>query len=186
MRMLYDLAKQRKTVRKFREEKPSIEKLMYCLKMANEAPSGMNAQPWRFLVVEDEEMKRQIRETCEKAEKDFYENVRGKLKEWLNENSFNWKKPFLEEAPYLLLVFSKKDAPYSRESVWLAIGYLLLALEEQGLGTVPYTPPNPNEIAKIVNTPSDLRFEVILPVGYPDYPKPKYPREEVKVSFNHF
>lgn len=111
MRMLYDLAKQRKTVRKFREEKPSIEKLMYCLKMANEAPSGMNAQPWRFLVVEDEEMKRQIRETCEKAEKDFYENVRGKLKEWLNENSFNWKKPFLEEAPYLLLVFSKKTHP---------------------------------------------------------------------------
>ncbi|MCD6551913.1 nitroreductase family protein [Thermotoga sp.] len=184
--MLYDLARRRKTIRKFRKEKPPVEDLIYSLKVANEAPSGMNAQPWRFLVVEDEDLKRQIRKSCENAEKTFYRNIRGKLREWLHEKSFSWEKPFLEEAPYLLLVFSEKNAPYSRESVWIAVGYLLLALEERKLGSVPYTPPNLRELEELVNASENLRLEVILPVGYPDDPKPKYPREEVKVKFNRF
>ncbi|KFZ22369.1 nitroreductase family protein [Thermotoga neapolitana] len=184
--MLYDLAKKRKTVRRFKKEKPPLEDLIYSLKVANEAPSGMNAQPWRFLIVEDEKLKGQIRRVCERSEKTFYENVRGRLKEWLDEKRFTWRKPFLKEAPYLLLVFSEKSAPYSRESVWLAVGYLLLALEEKGLGSVPYTPPDFREVEKLVNTPSELRLEVILPVGYPDDPKPKYPRNEVIVRYNTF
>ncbi|PLV58715.1 nitroreductase family protein [Thermotoga sp. KOL6] len=184
--MLYELAKRRKTVRKFKKEKPPIEDVLYSVKVANEAPSGMNAQPWHFLLIESPQKKKQIREVCEKAEKCFYEKVRGKLKEWLSEKNFSWRKPFLEEAPYLLLVFSQKGAPYSRESVWLAIGYLLLALEEKKLGSVPYTPPNLSEVAKLVNAPESLKLEVILPIGYPDDPKPKYPRNESNLKIDTF
>lgn len=183
--MILDLAKKRKTVRKFKREKPPIEKLLKCLAAAREAPSGMNAQPWRFVVVESRETRSQIREICESAEKSFHLSVRGELGSWLKEKGFTWEKPFLQEAPYLILVFARKDAPFSKESTWLAIGYLLLALEEEGLGTVTYTPPNPGDVARAIEAPSNYRLEVILPVGYPADERDKYERKPLEeiVSF---
>jgi len=186
--MILEMAKKRKTVRKFKREKPPLEKLLKCLEAAKEAPSGMNAQPWRFVVVESQKKKSQIRKVCETAEKKFHQSVKGKLGNWLKREGFTWEKLFLEEAPYLIFVFARKDAPFSKESTWLAIGYLLLALEEEGLGTVPYTPPNPSDVAKAVDAPNDHRLEVILPVGYPADEKAKYERKPLEeiVSFESF
>jgi len=186
--MILELAKKRKTVRKFESGRPPLEKLLRCLEAAKEAPSGMNAQPWRFVVVESQGKKSRIRKICETAEKNFHRSVKGKLGSWLKSKGFTWEKPFLEEAPYLVLVFSRKDAPFSKESTWLAIGYLLLAFEEERLGTVTYTPPNPSDVAKVVNAPNDHRLEVILPVGYPADEKIKYERKSLEevVSFESF
>jgi len=77
-----------------------------------------------------------IRKVCEHVEKQFYSAMKGELKDWLLSRGLSWRKPFLEDAPILVLVLSQTKAPYSSESVWLAIGYILLALEELGLGTV--------------------------------------------------
>jgi len=100
----------------------------------------------------------------------------------------NWQKPFLTEVPYLIAVFSSKKAPYSRESVWIAIGYLLLAIEEAGLASLTYTPPNRSEVAKLLNSPNDYRLEVLIPVGYPNEEKVKEPRRSLYelVSINKF
>jgi len=186
--MILKLAKKRKTVRKFKQENVPVEKLLKCIEIAKEAPSGMNAQPWHFLIVSDPIVKANIRRMCEDGEKTFYERVKGELGEWLKDKGFTWKKPFLEEAQLLLLVFSYTKAPYSKESTWLAIGYLLLALEEEGLGTVTYTPSNPGEIAKLVGAPKEYRLETILPIGYPNDKKPKEPRKNLEeiVSMNKF
>ena len=95
-----------------------------------------------------------------------------------------WEKPFLTEAPYLVLVLSNVKAPFSKESAWLSIGYLLLALEEEGLATVTYMPPNFKAIAKLVNAPKDCRLEVILPVDYSNDDKPKYGRKRLEEVYS--
>ena len=120
-----------------------------------------------------QQLKRNIRRICEDGEKTFYERVRGELGEWLKDKGFTWKKPFLEEAPLLLLVFSYTKAPYSKESTWLAIGYLLLALEEEGLGTVTYTPPNPGEIAKLVGHQKNISLRQFYPLAILTIKNPK-------------
>ncbi|WP_175059367.1 nitroreductase family protein [Thermococcus sp. 2319x1] len=183
-----ELAKRRKTVRKFMPDKPPKEDILKAIEAAKEAPSGMNAQPWHFVIIESIEMKKRIREVCEEGERKFYEKLKGKLGEWLQERGFTWEKPFLSEAPYLVLVFTDVRAPFAVQSTWLAIGYLLLALEEEGLGTVTYTPPNPKEIEELVNAPKHYKLQTILPIGYPNDEKPKYERKKLGdvVSFNSF
>ncbi len=176
---LLDLAKRRKTVRKFKKEVPSVEDIKYAISVAKEAPSGKNDQPWFFVLISSEKDKERIREICERGEKEFYEKSKGDLREWLEKMGFTWKKPFLSEAPYLLFVYSYVKSPFSRESVWLSIGYLLLALEEKGLGTVTYTPTNIREVSSYVGLPKEYRLEVILPIGHPDDPKPKYERKDL-------
>ncbi|ACS90115.1 MULTISPECIES: nitroreductase family protein [Thermococcus] len=186
--MIQNLAKRRKTVRKFKKEKPPIEKILKIIEAAKEAPSGMNAQPWHFIIIETPERKREIRGLCEEGEKKFYEKMKGKLGKWLQDKGFTWKKPFLSDAPYLLLVFTDVRAPFAVQATWLAIGYLLLALEEEGLGTVTYTPPNPREIEELVNAPKHYKLQTILPVGYPNDEKPKYERKALEdvISFEKF
>ncbi|KLO21963.1 NADH oxidase [Marinitoga sp. 1197] len=185
---IYELAKKRKTVRKFKTDIPSLEDIKYALNVAKEAPSGKNDQPWKFLLIDEIDKKVKIREICEKGEKAFYEKSKGKLRKWLEEKGFSWKKEFLTQAPYLLLAFSYVRSPFASESLWLSIGYLLLALEEKGLSTVTYTPTNFNEVSKFVNIPKNYKLEVILPIGYSDDIKPKYERKKLSeiLYYNNF
>ncbi len=177
---LRELARMRKTVRNFKSEKPDLQDLLYALDVMKEAPSGKNDQPWNFLLISDEAKKKTIREICEKHERTFYEKSTGKLKKWLEEKGFSWRKEFLTQAPYLLVGFSKKASPFARESFWLAIGYLLLALEEKGLSSVTYTPTDFVEVARFVGAPENLRLEVILPVGYSQDGKKKWKRKSIE------
>lgn len=79
-----------------------------------------------------------------------------------------------------ILVFGNTKAPYWLQSVWIAVGYLLLALEEKGFGTVTYTPPNPRPVEELLNAPKDYKLQIILPVGYPADLKPKYERKRLE------
>lgn len=181
---ILELARRRKTVRKFSSSLVNLNEVLLALEAACQAPSGANTQPWRFVIVTDPQKKRRIREICENGEKEFYSKVRGELRGWLLSKGFSWKKPFLEEAPLLVLVFSEKKAPYSTHSVWLAIGYILLALEELGLSTVTYTPSNPTGILDEVNAPEEFRLEAILPIGFSADEKAKESRfSALDVSF---
>ncbi|WP_297071195.1 nitroreductase family protein [Thermococcus sp.] len=187
MRVL-ELAKRRKTVREFLPERPQKDDILKGIKAAKEAPSGMNAQPWKFVVIDDDWLKGKIRGLCEAEEEKFYAKTKGDLMTWLNAKGFKPEKPFLSEAPYLILVFGHTKAPYWLQSTWIAVGYLLLALEELGLGTVTYTPPNPKPVEELLKAPPEYKLQTILPVGYPADPKPKYERRNLDevVSFNGF
>lgn len=105
-----DVAHRRKTVRKFKNEKVSMEDILYCIDVAREAPSGMNAQPWKFLIITDEAKKKEIKKICEGKEKEFHGKIKGMLSEWLKEKNISWKKEFLQNAPLLLLIFSHKKS----------------------------------------------------------------------------
>jgi len=105
--------------------------------------------------------------------------VSGDWKEWLNEKKLSHSKPYLENAPVLLVVFARNDISYSTESVWLAIGYMLLALEELGLTTVTYTPSDTRLVENVIEVPEGYRLEAILPIGRPGGDEPKQQRESV-------
>ena len=168
----------RRSVRDFSTDDFPIDIIKNCIKSASTAPSGANKQPWHFVVVKDPIIKRKIRKAAEIEEKEFYE-VRAP-KEWLDDlNQFgtDWNKPFLEKAPYLIVVFSKKfdindDGTkrknyYVSESVGIASGLLLAALHNAGLVTLTHTPSPMAFLSDILNRPPSDKPYLIIPVGFP-------------------
>lgn len=169
---------QRRSVRDFSSQNVPIEVIKNCIKTAASAPSGANKQPWHFSLVQDKKIKKEIRVAAESEEKQFYEHRASK--EWLEDlNQFgtDWKKPFLETAPFLIVIFSQvfeKNADgenrknyYVNESVGIAAGFLLAALHNAGLATLTHTPSPMNFLAKILKRPDNERAYLLIPVGYP-------------------
>ena len=168
----------RRSVRDFSSDDFPIDIIKNCIKSASTAPSGANKQPWHFVIVKDPIIKRKIRKAAEIEEKEFYGGRAPK--EWLDDlNQFgtDWNKPFLEEAPYLIVVFSKKfdindDGTNSKnyyvsESVGIASGLLLTALHNAGLVTLTHTPSPMAFLSDILNRPPSDKPYLIIPVGFP-------------------
>jgi len=177
---LIGLATRRRTARKFAKTPVNIEEVLYCIRVAVQAPSGANRQPWRFLIVDDPILRGKIRAACEEQEKFFHASADLSLQQWFQSKDINWDKPFLTDAPLLLAVFSNQDMIYATESTWLAIGYIILALEEKGLATVVYTPPYPKDLRSLYNAPPEYRLETVLPIGYSADLKPKEKRRPLE------
>jgi nitroreductase len=171
-----ELAVKRKTTRIFGQTPVDLEDVLHCVRVAAQAPSGGNRQPWRFVIIDDPHVKERIRAACEEQEKRFHENVEASLREWFRSKNITWRKPFLTEAPVLLAILSDQRMPYATESTWLAIGYAILALEERGLSTLTYTPSYPENVKSAFNAPEDYKLEAVLPIGYSADPKPKEER----------
>ena len=176
------LARSRRSVRAYSRDPVPMQDLRYVLEVACNAPSGANRQPWRFLVIRDPRRKKLIREACEEAEKRFHEKADPEFKRWLEEKGISWKKPFLTDAPVLLLVFGKTDEPYWIESIWIAVGYMLLAAEELGYSTLTYTPSETRWANELLNIPENYSLQAIIPLGRSAEqakPKERYGVEEV-------
>lgn len=152
-----------------------IEELLHT---AGSAPSGANQQPWRFVVVTDPGLKREIRVAAEEEERAFYE--RRATPEWLADLAplgTDWRKPFLEDAPALVVVFqvewslrpdgTRRKHYYVRESVGLACGFLIAAIHHAGLVTLTHTPSPMSFLGRILGRPEPERPFLLLPVGYP-------------------
>jgi len=168
---------QRRTVRDFSDEEVPFEIVEKAILTAGTAPSGANMQPWRFVVVRDKEIKRQIREAAEKEE---FESYHGRMSEkWLRrlaQLGTDERKPFLEIAPYLIVVFrinsvtengETEPTYYSQESVGIAVGMLLAALHNAGLATLTHTPSPMKFLQEILQRPKTEVPFVLIPVGYP-------------------
>lgn len=106
-----------------------------------------------------------IREICEEIEKKFHNRAPEWFKKWMEERNITWRKPFLTEAPILLFVFTDIKVPMSIQSTWIAIGYLLLALEEKGLKMVTYTLFSILWANNIFKIPENYKLQTILPIG---------------------
>ena len=168
----------RRSIRTFSDRRVPIEIIYNCIQTAASAPSGANKQPWQFLVVKDPAMKAKIRQAAELEEKEFYRHRA--TKEWLEDlNQFgtDWHKPFLDIAPYLIVVFkqaydikddgSQRKNYYVNESVGIASGFLLAALHHAGLATLTHTPSPMNFLGEILNRPPNEKAFLLIPVGYP-------------------
>ena len=168
----------RRTVRNF-SDKPVQEKVIEnILLSASTAPSGAHKQPWTFCVVNNPEIKKQIRSAAEIEEKESYQNRM--TDEWLNDLQpigTDWRKPFLEIAPYLIIVFKRSyelesdnhrhQNYYVTESCGIACGFLLAAIHNAGLVALTHTPSPMNFLSKILNRPENEKPFLLIPVGYP-------------------
>lgn len=174
---LFETLNRRRTVREFSDENVPIEIIKKAIACAGTAPSGANLQPWRFVVVQDADIKRKIREAAEREE---YESYHGRMSEkWLRRLAIlgtDEHKPFLEIAPYLIVVFrinsitengETEPTYYSQESVGIAVGMLLAALHNAGLATLTHTPSPMKFLQEILKRPKNEVPFVLIPVGYP-------------------
>ncbi len=164
-------------MREFSDRDVPFELIERAIATAGTAPSGANMQPWRFVVVRDPVVKRKIREAAEKEE---YESYHGRMSEkWLRRLAplgTDEHKPFLEIAPYLIVVFRLNTITedgeieptyYSQESVGIAVGMLLAALHNMGLATLTHTPSPMKFLQEILGRPKNEVAFVLIPVGFP-------------------
>ena len=167
----------RRSVRNFSNKSVSIEVIKNLIKTASTAPSGAHKQPWTFCVVENPDLKKKIREAAEEEERKSYEDRMSDV--WLKDlkpMGTNADKPFLEIAPYLIIVFKrpfeydedgkKHQNYYVNESVGLACGMLISAIHNAGLVTLTHTPSPMRFLEKILERPDNERAFLLLPVGY--------------------
>jgi iodotyrosine deiodinase len=177
-RAFYDIVRQRRSVRYFSSRPVSQEVIENVILAAGTAPSGANKQPWRFVAVQDAAIKREIREAAEAEEREFYQ--RRASEAWLRDLralGTDEHKPFLEIAPWLIVVFKlmkddllQNDSDqvyYVNESVGIACGLLLAAIHHAGLVALTHTPSPMKFLAQILRRPDYERPYLLIPVGYP-------------------
>ncbi len=158
----------RRSIRKYRCTPIPEASVLRVLNAAHSAPSGANATPWRYVVVAGAELKRAIRQASEQVDRKWDASMPQWFRSWLGSQGITSDKGFLEDAPYLLVVFSDRTLPYSVESTWISIGYALLAATQEGLGTITYTPGAPGFLRTLLDLPESLVPQAILPLGLPD------------------
>ena len=162
----------RRTTRKFQNNSIEDEKLERILSAGLLAPSGSNKSPYMIYVIKDPKIKQIIRTEAEKIEKEFYERKRENDKDfttWATQKELNYRKPHLTEAPVLLSIATdfRYNDKHAIESTWLTIAYIILAIENEGLCSVTYTPEPHTFMKEILDLPEYLIPQVIIPLGYP-------------------
>lgn len=193
-RRFYEIMRRRRTVRMFSDRAVPRGVIEDVIRAAGTAPSGAHKQPWRFVAVGDPAVKKKIREAAEAEEREFYE--RRASQEWLDDLApfgTDASKPFLEIAPWIVVVFkmAKTDPDpatgeqgqvyYLNESVGIATGMLLAAAHHAGLATLTHTPSPMGFLKEVLGRPEHERPFLVVPMGYPaeDCVVPKLERKGV-------
>lgn len=173
-----DELQSRRSVRQFSNEPVSRATIEALIRAAGSAPSGAHKQPWTFVAISDPLTKAKIRKAAEIEEKESYENRMPE--EWLEALepfATDWHKPYLETAPWIIVLFqqtveqladgSTRKNYYVTESVGIAAGLLITAVHKAGLVTLTHTPSPMKFLSDILERPSNERPFLLLPIGYP-------------------
>jgi nitroreductase len=169
---------ERRSVRQFSDEPVPRELIENAVRAAGTAPSGANQQPWTFVVISDPELKARLRQAAEREEDLLYtQRASDEYLEAIEPIGTDAHKPHVTDAPYLIAVFEQawsRDADgekrknyYVRESVGIAVGFLLLALHSAGLATLTHAPSPMGFLKEILERPENERPFLLIPVGYP-------------------
>ena len=174
MRDLQSLMRERRSIRNFKETPVSRETIERIISAAYFAPTAARRQGFHIIVVDDLQKKEDIREICEQGERTWvYSRPKTVKDSILNLPDFSFKKTFLTTAPLLLVISTDPNnpqLPYAIESCWLTIGYILLEVENSGLGTLTYTPSicftdRRLDLNQVLNLPDEEYIQTILPIG---------------------
>lgn len=178
-RNYFEKMNKRRSVRFFSSKTFPREIIENIIRTAGTSPSGANKQPWTYVVIDDPILKRKVREAAEKEEKEFYENhITDEWRKDLEHLGTGWEKPYLEIAPYLIVVFKqdygldektgiKTKHYYVNESTGISLGFLISAIHNAGLVTLTHTPNPMKFVRDILKRPKNEKPVVILPVGFP-------------------
>lgn len=157
---LDEIIQRRRSIRRYLPQPVEKEKILACLEAARLAPSAENSQPWRFLVIDDPELKAKV---SEKAFSGIYSACR-----------------FAAQAPVLVLLMAKLDFLANRlgrlvqgtQFYLLDLGiageHFVLKAEELGLGTCWIGWFNARAVRKLLRIPKKYRLVAIFSVGYPE------------------
>lgn len=169
----------RRSVRMFSADPVPRALVELAIMAAASAPSGAHQQPWTFVAVGDPKVKHRIRVAAEAEERRNYEGGR-MPPEWraaLAPLGTDWHKPFLEIAPWIVVLFEQRHGwfpdgsvrkhYYARESVGIACGLFIAAIHRMGLATLTHTPSPMGFLSRELGRPRNERPFVLLPVGYP-------------------
>lgn len=171
----FETIQRRRSVREFSDQQIPVDVVRRCIETASQAPSGANKQPWTFVLVRDPEVKKQIRIAAEKEEAEFYG---GRAPDdWLKDLEpigTGPSKPFLETAPALIAIFAQRYGStkadrhyYVSESVGIATGFLIAALQNAGLATLTHTPSPMRFLSEVLGRPDNERAFLLMPIGFP-------------------
>ncbi len=175
----YELMSQRRSIRTFDTTPVPRDLIETAILTAGTAPSGAHQQPWTFVVVGDPDTKRRIRLAAEEEERTNY--LDGRMPEdWQEEIArlgTSWQKPYLEEAPWIVVLFeqrygvdedgSRRKHYYVKESAGIAAGVFIAALHNMGLATLTHTPSPMAFLTKLLDRPANERPFILFPIGYP-------------------
>jgi iodotyrosine deiodinase len=173
-----ELMRARRSVRFFSEEPVPYELVRNAVEVAGTAPSGAHQQPWTFVVVSDPALKQEIRAGAEAEEREFYERrATDQWKEAIKPIGTDWVKTHITDAPYVVVVFEqvyrlgadgeKIKHYYVKESVGIAVGFFLAAVQASGLVALTHTPSPMAFLARILDRPGNERPFILIPVGFP-------------------
>lgn len=178
-RELHERMEERRSVRFFSSDPVPRELIELAIRTASTAPSGAHRQPWRFVVVGDPVLKQRIREAAEEEERINY--LEGRMPpEWQEAVAplgTDWRKPFLEAAPWLVVVFAElhgihpdgsvRKNYYVKESVGIACGLFIAAVHLMGLATLTHTPSPMRFLGEVLERPAREKPYILFPVGHP-------------------
>jgi len=147
----YEVIRTRRSIRSYKSDPIPDEVLMRVLEAARIAPSGSNRQPWKFIIVKSEELKKKIAAACH-------------------------NQMFIAEAP-VVVVACGYNIHYNRGGymgdlsmlvdVSIAFTHLILAARAEGLGTCWIGSFDNEEVKEILGIPRDVNVVAITPLGYP-------------------
>ncbi|WP_306641501.1 nitroreductase family protein [Sanyastnella coralliicola] len=177
-REYYEFMNKRRSVRTFSDRPVPKEVIENILRTAGTAPSGAHKEPWTFCVVQDGELRKEVRRLAEEEE---YRNYNGRMSDrWLKDlEPFGTDhiKPFIEVAPALIVVFKhsyttdeagkRANNYYVNESVGIAVGMMLAAVHNAGLVALTHTPSPMNFLEKALDRPPNEKAYLNIPIGYP-------------------
>lgn len=177
-RAFFEVMARRRSVREFAPDPIPRELVENAVHTAATAPSGANRQPWHFVIVADPDVKAEIRAAAEHEEELFYaQRANEEYLRAIEPMGVTPVKAHLSDAPYLIAVFQqpwgvdesgdKTKHYYVRESVGIAVGFLLASLQAAGLATLPYAPSPMAFLNGILGRPKNERPFLLVAIGYP-------------------
>jgi nitroreductase len=180
MSQFLKLVQSRQSDRRYLDKPVEEEKLNLLLEAARLAPSACNSQPWKFIVVNDPELKAKV------AKATYSKLIR-----------FN---KFVPQAPVLIVIViekpkivtqiggSLKDKEYPLIDIGIAAEHITLMAEEQGLGSCMLGWFDEKKIKELLKIPVQKRIGLLLSIGYPNGKKRQKIRkkEEDVISYNQY
>ena len=169
----------RRSVRSFSPDPVPRELIEIAIRTASTAPSGAHRQPWKFVVVGDPGLKREIRAAAEAEEYESY--VGGRMpEEWLEALAplgTGWEKPFLETVPWIVVVFEElyglvPTAASGRTTTPRRAWGSPAACSSppstsMGLATLTHTPSPMAFLSRLLDRPANEKPFILFPIGYP-------------------
>jgi len=186
---LFDEMRARRSCRFFSDRCVPRDLIERLVTVANTSPSGANRQPWRFVLVDDPELKHRIRAAAEAEEREnYHRRMPAEWLEALGPLGTDEHKPFLDIAPWLVVIFRvdweylngrKQKNYYPIESTGIAAGVFLMACHQVGLATLTHTPSPMGFLRELLGRGANEKPFLLIPVGYPspDCTAPDIPKK---------